>query len=64
MTVSVEPDTTCSSYSEDTEVAVETDITIKRFRCKQLRAEIDVVAQKELTCEYFLSNFEHFGDCI
>lgn len=41
--VSAEPDTTV--FTEESEVAIETDVTVKRFRCKQLKAEIEVLAQ-------------------
>ena len=48
--VAVEPDTTV--FSEDTEVSMETDPTVQRFRCKQLRAELYILAQKDLKSEH------------
>ena len=47
--VAVEPDSTV--YSEDTEVSMETDPSVQRFRCKQLRAELDILAQKDIRSE-------------
>ena len=47
--VAVEPDTTV--YSEDTEVSMETDASVQRFRCKQLKAELDILAQKNIKSE-------------
>ena len=47
--VAMEPDTTV--FSEDTEVSMEMDPTVQRFRCKQLRAELDILALKDLKSE-------------
>ena len=60
----MEPDTTVCS--DDIEVTMETDHTVQKFRCKQLRAELDILAQKDLKCEvlsYIIYVFQCFVDC-